>query len=51
MFFRSRVYLYMKEKRIAIVAKEVKMIAREPKYLKKLEYPKHSVSHGEDILT
>lgn len=42
----------MKEKRIAIVAKEVKMIAREPKYLKKLEeYPKHGVSHGEDTLT
>lgn len=41
----------MKEKRIAIVAKEVKMIVREPKYLKKLEgYPKHGVSHGEDVL-
>lgn len=47
--FLGRVYLYLTEKRIVIVAKKVKMIAREPKYLKTLEgYPEHNVSHGED---
>lgn len=48
-FLRNRVYLYLKEKRIVIVAKEVKIMVREPKYLKKLEgYPEHGVFHGED---
>lgn len=48
--FRSRVYLYLKVKRIiVIVTKEVKMIAREAKYLKKLErYVEHGFIQGED---
>ena len=42
-------YSYLMEKRTVIIVKEVKMMVRELKYLKKLEgYPEHDVFHGED---
>ena len=48
-FLRNRVYSYLMEKRTVIIVKEVKMMVRELKYLKKLEgYPEHDLFHGED---